>query len=467
MAHVLIVDDDAAVGYTMGSMIRKMGHTHSVAYTLNEGLEKGRSCQPDIVLLDVNLPDADGIESIETVRRLSSAPEVIIITGVGDPDGVEIAIKSGAWDYIEKSASVKQMTLPLKRALEYRSEKSAKAPAFLSRSDIIGSSPQMVSCLEQLAQAAVGDANVLITGETGTGKEVFADAIHKNSQRKEGNFAVVDCAALPHELVESILFGHEKGAFTGAEKSRIGLVKQADGGTLFLDEIGELPLNLQKTFLRVLEERRFRPIGSHRQVNSDFRLVAATNRDLEEMVDSGSFRQDLLFRIRTLLIELPPLRDRSRDIRDLAIHFSDKICDKTGMPPKRFAEDFFDALQSYPWPGNVRELLHALEHALSSARFDQTLFVKHLPNTIRVHLGRSGLKTERSGNGSKERVSCNRTLQEFREAAIAEAEKSYLKALLPSVRGDIKKACHISGLSRSRLYHLMKKYDIRRQAQNA
>jgi two-component system NtrC family response regulator len=273
---------------------------------------------------------------------------------------------------------------------------------------------------------------------------------------------VVDCAALPHELVESILFGHEKGAFTGAGKSRTGLVKQADGGTLFLDEIGELPLDLQKAFLRVIEERRFRPVGGQRQEESNFRLVAATNRDLDTMVTKGTFRQDLLFRIRTLVIDLPPLKQRSRDIRDLAIHFSDKICDKTGLAPRRFAEDFFDALQNYPWPGNVRELRHAMEHALSASRFERTVFVRHLPSTIRVHLARQGLEVCEPAETKAPSMNCSRPLSDVRDEAIAELERDYLMALMASVNGDIRQACRISGLSRSRLYHLMKKYDLKR-----
>ncbi|BBO81972.1 Fis family transcriptional regulator [Desulfosarcina ovata subsp. sediminis] len=464
MAQILVIDDNLSLCHLIEKVVKKIAHTAVVAHTLDEGMEKGQAVRPDIVLLDVHLPDANGLEAMEQIRRLPSNPEVIIFTGAGDPDGAEQAIKSGAWDYIEKSTSIQNITAPLLQALEYRAEKCTKAPVFLDRKSIVGGSPQITECLDQVAQAAMGDANVLITGETGTGKEVFAEAIHTNSLRAKNNFVVVDCAALPHELVESILFGHEKGAFTGAEKTRNGLIKHADGGTLFLDEVGELPLDLQKSFLRVLEERRFRPVGSHQQVNSDFRLVAATNRDLETMVQAGKFRGDLLFRIRALPIELPPLRDRSRDVRDLTIHFNDKICDKTGIRPKRFAEDFFDSLLYYPWPGNVRELLHAMEHAVSAARFEKTLFVRHLPNTIRVHLARQGLKT---GNGDgmekpDKGIRLDRPLQDVRNDAVAEVEKRYLNALMQSVVGNVQDACRISGLSRSRLYHLLKTYELNR-----
>ncbi len=464
MTNILIIDDDPAVCRMLEQMIGKKVQTAVAAQTLKEGLAAGRSCMPDIVLLDVHLPDANGIQAISEIRRLPSDPEVLIMTGAGDPDGAELAIKSGAWDYIEKSASLKKIDLTLMRVLEYRAEKCAKTPVFLDRKKIVGTSSRISACIDLVGQAAMVDASVLISGETGTGKEVFAEAIHNNSGRRNRSFVVVDCAALPQQLVESILFGHEKGAFTGAERARSGLIKQADGGTLFLDEIGELALDLQKAFLRVLETRCFRPVRSQDQVESDFRLIAATNRDLDAMAAEGTFRPDLLFRLRALTIELPPLRDRSRDIRDLAIHFNDRICDKIGIPPKRFAEDFCDALSRYPFPGNVRELMHAMEHAIGAARFEKTLFVRHLPNAIRVDLARQGLKNDdgHSVTGSGDPLS--RSIQDARDEAVALAEKQYLQALIPAVDGNVQDACRISTLSRSRLYHLLKKYNLQRPA---
>jgi DNA-binding NtrC family response regulator len=269
----------------------------------------------DVIFLDVRLPDGIGLDAIQKIKANSSAPEVVIITGEGDPNGAELAIQYGAWDYIEKPPSVQSVILPLVRALQYRTEKKdAQKPLMIKRDNIIGNSPQLLRSLKKLARAAQSQASVLIEGETGTGKELFAMAIHQSSSRSGKNFVVVDCAALPETLVESVLFGHAKGAFTGADQAKEGLVKQADQGTLFLDEIGELPLSLQKAFLRVLQEQRFRPIGGGSEVNSDFRLIAATNRDLDRMVQEKQFRQDLLFRIRSLVITLPPLRERPEDI---------------------------------------------------------------------------------------------------------------------------------------------------------
>ncbi len=307
MATILVVDDDDLLCELLVRKVGQLGHRGLSALTLAGGLALARSQPTDVVYLDVNLPDGNGLEEITLFREAPGAPEVIIITGRGSPDGAELAIKSGAWDYIEKGAALQSMVLPLLRALQYREERQVhQRPLMLSREQIVGESPRLKACLDLVAQAALSEANVLISGETGTGKELFAQAIHHNSPRRKGNFVVVDCAALPATLVESILFGHARGAFTGADRAREGLVAQAHGGTLFLDEVGELPLSLQKDFLRVLQEKRFRPVGGGQEVASDFRLVAATNRDLEGMAAKGEFRSDLLFRLKGLAINLPP-----------------------------------------------------------------------------------------------------------------------------------------------------------------
>jgi two-component system NtrC family response regulator len=263
------------------------------------------------------MPDGNGLDYLPSLREASSSPEVIIITGAGDPDGAELAIKSGAWDYVQKGAtSIKDMMLPLTRAMEYIKEKRTKRPPIvLKRAGIAGDSRAIRECLDLVSQAASSQTSVLLTGETGTGKELFARAIHENSSRASKSMVVVDCTALPDTLVEGLLFGHEKGAFTGADKTQEGLIQQADGGTLFLDEIGELPLTVQKTFLRVFAGTPFSTDGGQKERESDFRLVAATNRDLEQMVREGQFRQDLLYRLKAFSIELPPLREHRRTFR--------------------------------------------------------------------------------------------------------------------------------------------------------
>jgi len=292
MADILIIDDDQLICTTLSHVVRAQNHTPACAFSLKEGLAMASARSFDVVFLDVRLPDGSGLDIVQALRDTPSSPEVIIITGFGDVDGAELAITHGAWDYLEKSASIDEIILPLERALQYRAERQAKArPTALKLEGIVGSSPPMRTAIELLAQAAASDANVLVTGETGTGKELFSWAIHANSPRAGKNFVVVDCAALPETIVESVLFGHERGAFTGADRSKTGLITQAHGGTLFLDEVSELPPSVQGSFLRALQERRFRPVGSVREVTSDFRLIAASNRNLDEMVKrAGSAR---------------------------------------------------------------------------------------------------------------------------------------------------------------------------------
>lgn len=467
MPKILIIDDDQSFCTMLSYKLKQMGHEAFCAFSLKDGIKEVVSASCDVVLLDVRLPDGSGLDILQKIRETPSLPEVIIITGHGDPDGAELAIRNGAWDYIEKPSSMQQMILPLTRALQYREEKMAKRPPLvLKRDPIVGSSPQMEACLDLLAQSAAGTVNVLITGETGTGKELFAQAIHDNSSRADQRFVVVDCTSLPETLVESLLFGHVKGAFTGADRAQEGMIKQADGGTLFLDEVGELPLSIQKTFLRVLQEHRFRPIGSRQEVESRFRLISATNRDLDKMVGEGLLRRDLLFRLRSLALHLPPLREHRKDIRELVLYHMARICEREGLAVKGLSPDFFDVLTSYDWPGNVRELFNTLESALNMARYESTLFSSHLPMSLRIRTARNAFVKE-DGPGSpmtKGRAPCAGlpAMKDVREAAISNAEKQYLQELMFLTGGDIDEACGISRLSRPRLYGLLKKHKISR-----
>ena len=462
MATVLIIDDDKAICDWIAEVVSRLGHHFVSAHLLREGLRKVKSEPFDIVFLDVQMPDGNGLESLPKFKATLSHPEIIVITGLGHPDEAELAIRSGAWDYLEKPASFDAIKLPLVRALEYRTERKPGVPTILKRNGIIGDSEKIEACLELAAQAAAGVANVLITGETGTGKELFAKVIHSNSPRAKRSFVVVDCTALPETLVESVLFGHARGAFTGAETSEEGLIKQADGGTLFLDEIGELPLSIQKKFLRVIQEHSFRPVGGRREVSSDFRLVAATNRDLEIMVREGRFREDLLFRLRTVVIDTPPLREIPEDIDKLTIFFKDDLCRRFGIVPKRPSPEFWDIVTAYPWPGNVRELIQALEKALLSAKDEPMLFPKHLPTYIRIQVARRYFRQKPATPGRPEIhpsvAKVPPRLKEIRKAAVSDAEQQYFKDLISFAGRDNKKACRISGLSRSRFYSLLRKY---------
>lgn len=463
MATILIIDDDPLVSESLGRVVERLGHRAVSAARIAEALQAVRAQDFDIVFCDVHMPDGSGLDILPDIRVAPSAPEVVIITGLGDPDGAELAIKKGAWDYVEKPISVKDISLTVERALQYREKKRAAVkPVALKTEGIVGKSLKLAPCFDVLAQAAASDANVLITGETGTGKELFALAIHRNSARAGRNFVVVDCAALPETLVESTLFGHLRGAFTGADKPREGLIKQADGGTLFLDEIGELPISIQKAFLRVLQERRFRPVGGGQEVSSDFRLIAATNRRLDDMVKSGGFREDLLFRIRTIVLDLPPLREAKEDIKDLVVHYVSKFCEQYEIPVKGLSSDLNEAFQAYDWPGNVRELIQALEKAIVSGHDEPMLFARHLPEHIRAHLARASVLRKRAPSAPAKAPEATATgsLATFREAGLAKLEADYLESLMGKTSGDIAEACRISGLSRSRLYALLKRYRI-------
>lgn len=467
MARILIIDDDRQLCRMLRLKVGRMGHDVESAFSLDEGLKAARDDDWDAVFLDVGLPDGSGLDALPAIRSVRSCPEVIIFTGDGEPDGAQTAIQRGAWDYVEKPSSMNAMILPLMRALDYRSLKRNGKISLAKRAGIIGASPEMDKCLAQVADASGSEKEALVVGETGTGKELLARAIHENSNRSAGPFVVVDCAALPETLAESALFGHEKGAFTSASNARSGLVPQADGGTLFLDEVGELPLPLQKTFLRVLQEKTYRPLGWQQELRSNFRLVAATNRDLDKMVREGLFREDLLFRIKSWVIALPPLRERAGDIMEIALNFASEYRKRSGGVIKGFSPEFIEALTKYPWPGNVRELLTALETAIDKSRDDLVLYHNHLPSYFQVNVAQAALGKNsvpedipQPGPGVSESLP---PLKRFREERLAKMEKDYLSELMRITGGDVKKACDISGLSRSRLYSLLQEHQVTKE----
>lgn len=470
MARILVIDDDENICLTLKHVARRAGHESVYALTLAAGWELAVNGDFDLVFLDVRLSDGNGLGLLPKIHALPCSPEVIIITGFGDSEGAELAIRSGAWDYIEKGDSAKAFSLSLTRAIEYRQQKLTAARSSevvsLKRDAIIGNSQKLKESLDLVATAAGSNATVLITGETGTGKELFARAVHDNSKRAGRRFVVVDCASMPENLIESMLFGHEKGSFTGADQSREGVVKLADEGTLFLDEVGELPLTLQKAFLRVLQEHKFRPVGSSRELSSNFRVVAATNRNLEKMVEDGTFRQDLLFRLRAFEISLPPLRERTEDIKELVRSFVERFCERYGIAPKSASPEFINALKSLKWPGNVRQLVNTIEQAVVAAGVEPLLFPTHLPTEIRIEAACSSLKSEKPFEAECCPLADDITfavippLHEFRESVYNEAERKYLLNLMAQSGHDIPEACKLSGLSQSRLYALLKKQNL-------
>lgn len=543
MARILIIDDDVLFREMLSSSMLVESHDVSGAGSIAEGRQALSEHAFDLVFLDVGLPDGDGLSLIPVIRQSVTSPEIIIITGDGHADGAEKAINNGALDYISKPSSLASMKQAVNRALTYRTGvRQLREP---ERAGIIGSSAVMKRCYQQLAEAASSDASVLITGETGTGKELFARAIHQNSERRAGPFVTVDCGAIAKTLTESELFGHEKGAFTGAVRPREGLVLQANGGTLFLDEVGELVFPQQRTFLRVLEDQQFRPVGAQKEVYSNFRLVAATNRSLSDMVRRGTFRKDLQYRLEGTHLALPSLRERLEDLPELAMHFMEKGCDRYGFSCKALNDAYLRELSAYTWPGNVRELLHVVEQSLIRGRFSDELLPEHLPNSIRVAVARSrlcslnvpapldsgggrevprwtgeGARDESGedtpaylrkaddppvaimedgmavgeaatpasrwiagtgeGGSSKGGCSASGVLPEggdgteavagalpvwksFRDAALSDVEKCYLERLLAVAGGNIPKASLIAGISRQRLYMMLRKHGIMRE----
>ena len=463
MARILIIDDDVPFCIGLAEAMQAGGNEVTCAHSLAAGQRLAASEPFDVVFLDVMLPDGSGLDQLSNIRAVPSQPEIIILTGGGTPDGAEMAIASGAWDYIQKPFPLSVIKLHLMRALQYREERQTRKPLNVLKTDgIIGNSALIRDSYDLLAEATSTDVAVLITGETGTGKELFAKAIHDNSRRSGKSFVVVDCAALQGTLIESILFGYEKGAFTGAVQSREGLIKQADGGTLFLDEIAELPLAIQKVFLRVLQEHRFRPLGRQKEIESNFRLIAATNRDLEGMVQAGQFRKDLLYRLRALAISLPPLREHREDVVPIAVYHLEKICKRSGLDTKVFSPDFVEALLSYAWPVNVRELVNALERAVAASASASTLFRRHLPRDIRIQLVRAStvatpVAADEANAPSPQSLP---TLKELRTSVYEKAERQYLTDLIKLTAGNIERACGISDLSQPRLYELLRKHKL-------
>ena len=476
MAEVLVIDDDLIFNELLEQQISGLGHDCDGVTTLYKGISKAREGAYDIIFLDVTLPDGNGLAEIQSFKNSPSNPEIIIITGYGNPEGAEVAIKNGAWDYIQKPATINDIKLTISRVLRYRlSKQQSEHGREVDRHGIIGNSPRMKDCLELIAKASSSNINVLITGDTGTGKEMVAKAIHLNSKRAGHPFVVADCTSIPETLAESLLFGHQKGSFTGASANNMGLFLQANDGTLFLDEIGDLSLTIQKSFLRVLQERRFRPLGSKEEKESRFRLISATNRNLEKMITKGVFRKDLYYRLRTMNIHLPALRERKEDIPLLLDYYVPKVCREMDIKPVKYSGELLDACLAYEWPGNVREFVNMVNIACSNACDEDEILMHHLPVDIRAHLARQKMKRTIPGPSAAQSIAevqdaeifagaadsgSYPSYKECRQKVVESMERKYLRELMRHADSDFKKACKVSDLSRARLYELFKKHSI-------
>lgn len=380
MAHLLVVDDEQSICWGLSQLGRTMGHTVAVAPSAEEGLALARGHRPDAIVLDVRLPGMDGLSALRQFHEELGPVPVVVITAYGDLETAVRAVRSGALEYVVKPFDLSLAERVIQRALEAsrRSREVPPPPASGLGEGLVGVSAAMQEVFRRIALVAPSDACVHLRGESGTGKELVARAIHRYSRRAEGPFVAVNIAALAPAVAESELFGHVRGAFTGADQSHKGLLERAHGGTIFLDEVADIPLSLQVKLLRALEHGEVLPVGGDRPVSTDFRVVSASHQDLCQQVAAGSFRHDLYFRLMTFEIETPPLRARREDIRLLAEHFLASLTAATAMPRPSVSREALEELERRPWYGNVRELRNAMEYAMIMAR-SGSIEPEHLP----------------------------------------------------------------------------------------
>lgn len=447
--RVLVVDDDTDLLGLLDAGLTSNGYAVTTCGTAEQALDLLEGAEYDVVLVDVNLPGMSGIDFCARVAADSADVAVIIMTAFSSMKAAIGALRAGAYDFLQKPLEVDALLLRLERVV--RERKTADEVRRLrdvvsgerGYEGLLGTSPPMQKVFDLLERAAETDASVLVTGESGTGKELVARALHARSKRQAGAFVPVNCSAIPETLLESELFGHAKGAFTDAHTSRTGLFVQADHGTLFLDEIGEIPLTMQPKLLRALEERTIRPVGSNDEAKVDVRFVAATNRDLEDAVEEGRFRDDLFFRINVIHIQVPPLRARGSDVLKLAQHFLDHYAAQFGKDLAGLSPAAAERLMAYDWPGNVRELRNSMERAVALTRHNEVA-VEDLPDRVRNH-SRSRL------------VVAEQDPTEL--LPMEEVERRYILHVLQAVSGNKSEASKILGLDRKTLYRKLQRYE--------
>jgi len=446
MANILIVDDEPGICQSLKGVLEDEGHKAVIAGSGEECLEILKKRSFEVVLLDVWLPSIDGLETLEKIRELNEPPEVLMISGHGTIETAVRATKLGAFDFLEKPLSLEKTLILVKNAADarrLRDENRELKKQAQSKSEIVGQSVPLKALRQQIALMAPTNGRVLIYGESGTGKELVALAIHAQSQRKDALFVEVNCAAIPEDLIESELFGHRKSSFPGALEDKQGKFQKAHGGTLFLDEVGDMSLKTQAKVLRTLDEQRFTPVGSDEPVTVDVRVIAATNKNLEEEISTGNFREDLFYRLNVIPFYVPPLRERQEDIPLLARHFLKEISASYSRRRKEITEDAIETLMRYSWPGNVRELRNVIERMVimnpTAPRFDR----KHLPPLV-----------YRDGGP--------RTAREFSSLHQARAayERDYILKKLDDNHGNISRTAEVLGLERSHLYRKMKTLGI-------
>ncbi|MBW2066485.1 MAG: sigma-54-dependent Fis family transcriptional regulator [Deltaproteobacteria bacterium] len=431
---VLVVDDELGVRQSFYMVLKDQYDVH-LAATGEEALDIFTKKSIDLVLLDIRLPDIDGLSLLEKLKEIDRGSEVIMVTAVKEIKAAVQAVKLGAYEYIVKPFSVEEVLNTIKRALEkHELEKEVvylrnELQRYEAFQEIVGQDEKMQEVFQLVSTIADSDGAVLIQGESGTGKELVARAIHNLSRRKIHPFVVVNCAAIPSSLMESALFGHHRGAFTGAVATTIGKLEMANRGTVFLDDIDTLDTNMQAKLLRVIQEKEFERLGSTKTITVNVRFIAASNKNLQKLIEEGSFREDLYYRLNVFPITLPPLRERKRDIPLLLDHFLKLNAKNTGRPPKRFSKRAIKTLMEYDWPGNVRELQNLVERCFTISRNS----VIHLDDIVPYRREKTGVK--------------EMTLKE----AVADFERRYVNEILELVNGNRKKAAEILGVHRNTL----------------
>jgi two-component system, NtrC family, response regulator GlrR len=441
---VLVVDDDRNLLEMLGMTLMACDYEVFKAKNGEAALETVRNTVFDLAVIDLKLPGTDGITLMSDIHQINPEMPVIILTAHSSVKSAVEAIRRGAFNYLEKPFDPDVLIMHIERALENRRLhcEVKRLEGILEErynfSNMIAESPRMKSVLSLIARVAATDSTVYIHGESGTGKELVAKALHIASSRKERVFTAINCAAIPETLLESELFGYEKGAFTGAIRTSRGLFAQTDGGTLFLDEIGDMPLSLQAKLLRVLQDSQFYPLGSEKPCEVDVRLIVATNKDLEEEVKNGAFREDLYYRIHVIPVYVPPLRERKEDIIPLAEHFLKKASERMKKDIKGFTPMALQKLMLYDWPGNVRELENAVEYAIVTSRMDLITDECILPRNEKATL----------------------SPKPYREAK-EDFEREYVSWVLEMAKGNVSKAASLAGKYRADFYTLLKKYDLK------
>ena len=460
-ARVLVVDDEEGIRFSLRGVLEDEGYDVLEAESAEDALALLGSEPVGLVFLDIWMPGMDGLAALERIRQMHPSLPVLMISGHGTIETAVTAIKKGAYDYIEKPLSLEKVVIAATRALEFsalqRENLALKTRVGGGRTRFSGTSPKSRELREQIAKVAPLDTWVLITGENGTGKEITARAIHAESRRGGKALVEVNCAAIPEELIESELFGHEKGAFTGADSAKSGKFELADHGTIFLDEIGDMSLKTQAKVLRILQERRFERVGGNRTLSVDVRVIAATNKNLENAIAEGSFREDLYYRLRVFPITVPPLRERTADIPLLVDEFSHDLGKAHGLKPFSMAPDALDSLMAYPWPGNVRQLRNLVERMLilhGGETITREMLSPELAGDTPASLPGGRIGTKDDGKEALLTIS-DLDGQDFKHAR-STFETAYLKAKLLEYGGNITRLAEAIGLERSYLHRKLK-----------